>query len=82
MKFFIVESFPLTSLIPLGSKYSPQDSFSNTLSLHSSLGVIGGVIGELLFASGSCFQIPLACIPPLIRGIGLIRLRIGTGEPV
>ena len=39
MKFLIVEPSPLSILIPLGTKYSPQDSFSNTLSLHSSLNV-------------------------------------------
>ena len=39
MKLLIVEPSPLTILIPLGSKYSPQDPFSNILSLRSSLNV-------------------------------------------
>ena len=39
MKLLIVEPPPLPILIPLGSKYSPQDQFSNTLSLGSSLNV-------------------------------------------
>ena len=39
MKFLIVELSPLPILIPLGPKYSPQDLFSNSLSLDSSLNV-------------------------------------------
>ena len=37
MKCLIVEPSPLPILIPLGPKYSPQDPFSNTLSLHQHL---------------------------------------------
>ena len=37
--FLIVEPSTLPILIPLAPKYSPQDLFSNTLSLHSSLNV-------------------------------------------
>ena len=39
MKFLFVEPSPLSIVIPLGSKYSSQDSVLNTLSLYSSVNV-------------------------------------------
>ena len=39
MKFLIVKPSTLPICIPLGPKYLPQDFFSNTLSLDSSLNV-------------------------------------------
>jgi hypothetical protein len=44
VKFITVEPSPLTNLIPLGPKYTSQDSVLNTLSLLSSLNVRDNVL--------------------------------------